>query len=556
MEEVPKHPRLTRRGSVFYIRVKVPEALRSMIGKREILKSLNTRNPREALERVRAESALVDVQFKEARRLAAGPPPLARREASGGPRQAAPSLLQVQALEAELRAQQGEVDGLPSAFLGALARRWGDKQIALLAEGKLYPWDFESQEERDAAWRALEEDEADSGYSDWEAVAASLHQTAREVLADTGIALDPGSASFLELRRLLRREEMAVLRHRREALEERQFSRGANGVNPVPPTMLPQSDVERSHAPNPVPLPALLEGWRIERQLLASDKTFYTTSKIIGHMTRFLGHDDAARLTAEDIVRWKESMLSGPKPLALVTIRTKLGWVRTIMAWAVSNRKLPSNPAVGITMPVSRKPKNRQTGYSDEEAARILNSCRSAKGFLRWVPWICAFSGARLSEVCQLRVRDIKQIDRIWCFDINYEAGPLKTPSSARFVPLHPLLQVEGFLQYVAGLPEQGRVFPDIQPDRFGSFGGSASKVIGRWVRETIGIRDRSKAPSHAWRHRFKTESRVAKIPKDIGDVLTGHSLPDVSGGYGKYPVTLLFEEISKLAAPPGVEFG
>ncbi|MEC5293197.1 hypothetical protein, partial [Aurantimonas sp. C2-3-R2] len=31
----------------------------------------------------------------------------------------------------------------------------------------------------------------------------------------------------------------------------------------------------------------------------------------------------------------------------------------------------------------------------------------------RWVPWICAYTGARVNEITQLRRQDIKQIDGI-----------------------------------------------------------------------------------------------------------------------------------------------
>jgi hypothetical protein len=50
---VARHPRLQKRGSRYFLRVKVPTDLRSAIGKREIRKALGTSEPREALKRVR-----------------------------------------------------------------------------------------------------------------------------------------------------------------------------------------------------------------------------------------------------------------------------------------------------------------------------------------------------------------------------------------------------------------------------------------------------------------------------------------------------------------------
>jgi len=64
---VPKHPRLQKRGSRFFLRVKVPTDLRSAVGKREIRKALGTSEPREALKRVRQASAETDAMFEALR---------------------------------------------------------------------------------------------------------------------------------------------------------------------------------------------------------------------------------------------------------------------------------------------------------------------------------------------------------------------------------------------------------------------------------------------------------------------------------------------------------
>jgi hypothetical protein len=50
----------------------------------------------------------------------------------------------------------------------------------------------------------------------------------------------------------------------------------------------------------------------------------------------------------------------------------------------------------------------------------------------RWVAMLGAYSGARVAEICQLRVQDITEIDGIHCMSFAADAGPLKTESSAR----------------------------------------------------------------------------------------------------------------------------
>ena len=62
-----RHPRLQKRGSRYFLRVKVPPDLRSAVGKREIRKALGTSEPREALKRVRQASAETDAMFEALR---------------------------------------------------------------------------------------------------------------------------------------------------------------------------------------------------------------------------------------------------------------------------------------------------------------------------------------------------------------------------------------------------------------------------------------------------------------------------------------------------------
>jgi hypothetical protein len=56
---------------------------------------------------------------------------------------------------------------------------------------------------------------------------------------------------------------------------------------------------------------------------------------------------------------------------------------------------------------------------------------------MRWVPGVCAYTGARIVEVCQLRSEDVKGIDGIWCIALAAEASSLKNANSERVVSAH-----------------------------------------------------------------------------------------------------------------------
>jgi hypothetical protein len=64
---MPRHTHLLRRGSQYYVNVKVPQDLRRVLKKDIIRKSLHTSDSREAVRRVRIESLRIHAEFEETR---------------------------------------------------------------------------------------------------------------------------------------------------------------------------------------------------------------------------------------------------------------------------------------------------------------------------------------------------------------------------------------------------------------------------------------------------------------------------------------------------------
>ena len=188
----------------------------------------------------------------------------------------------------------------------------------------------------------------------------------------------------------------------------------------------------------------------------------------------------------------------------------------------------------------------RIRGFTEEEAGLILqHAAREQDPVRRWVPLLCAYSGARLSEVCQLRVKDIFQQGEIWCMKFDPEAGSLKNENSERAVPLHPAIVASGFLKFVKAIGT-GPVFANLAADRFGNRGGNGTKVLGKWVRG-LGLTDERLSPSHSWRHRFKTLGRQLGLAPDIVNAITGHHRKTVADSYGEFPIAALNRELSKI---------
>lgn len=301
-----------------------------------------------------------------------------------------------------------------------------------------------------------------------------------------------------------------------------------------------------STSPSPakvVPFKSLLDGWAAEKS--PASKTLYSWERVLDQLSGFVGHDDGGRLTPEDLLRWKAALLE--QGLRTKTIRdSKIAPLRAILQWGVLNRKLPSNPASQIQIDVRGKMTERIRGFTEDEAVLILqHAAKETDPVRRWIPLLCAYSGARLSEVCQLRKQDVFEHEGIWCMKFVPEAGSLKNASSERVVPLHPAVLKAGFPDFVAS-GRAGPLFSMLGADRFGNRGGTGTKAISRWVR-AIGITDERISPSHSWRHRFKTLGRRHGLMTDIVNAMTGHHRKTVADAYGEFPMAALNRELLRI---------
>ena len=185
----------------------------------------------------------------------------------------------------------------------------------------------------------------------------------------------------------------------------------------------------------PVSISALLQKYLKEREVAPATEKVWR--RHIAHFIVFLGHEDAARVRLTDVVAWKEKLLEEPsdgsKSRSARTVRDSyLAVVRSVFSWAAGNGKIAYNPAAGVTVRGKRKPSKRDRGFTDGEASLILSATLTSpptrlsperKLARRWVPWLCAYTGARVGEITQLRAKDIQQEGGIWFVHFTPDAG-------------------------------------------------------------------------------------------------------------------------------------
>jgi integrase len=196
---------------------------------------------------------------------------------------------------------------------------------------------------------------------------------------------------------------------------------------------------------------------------------------------------------------------------------------------------------------LTKRRKLRETqAFLPEERTQILNAALGVKNTRkpfdaarRWVPWLCAYTGSRPSEVTQLRGMDLIDRGGVFGLKITQEAGTLKS-AEARVVPLHEHLLAQGFLGFVRQRGK-GPLFyqeraPSTETDPIKRKKPRYAQVrqrLAEWVRE-LGVDDPELLPNHAWRHTFKAVGRRAGISDKILDDICGHAPATVGRGYGR----------------------
>ena len=197
----------------------------------------------------------------------------------------------------------------------------------------------------------------------------------------------------------------------------------------------------------------------------------------------------------------------------------------------------------------SRKAKDKRESFTDDDIKTIFHH----KNFLPavfeghgrqtikypyyFVPILAVLMGARLEEICQMRVADIMKVDGIWVYRIreegkyNEEETRVKNPYSERDIPLHPeLIDTLKFVQYVKHIKKLGheRVFWEL-PKRGTVYSKNVGKFFNGKYLVKIGIKKRGKS-FHSFRHSVETHLTNANVNGRYIDFLQGHSQKGVGG--------------------------
>ena len=198
----------------------------------------------------------------------------------------------------------------------------------------------------------------------------------------------------------------------------------------------------------------LFDAWALESKPTSQTLSGYRFN--IGQFVESVGHADARRYTRTDVLRWKDGMVGAGIPAKTID-SAKLASLKAVLNHAVENERIPTNPASKVSVGKRGKGKvgTKMLGYDDHEAQTILAAAIvDLRPAIRWVPLLCAMTGARVGEMMQLRREDVFIDGGVWSIKVTEDAGNLKNASSERVVPVHPSLIERGFLVFASGQPK------------------------------------------------------------------------------------------------------
>ncbi len=259
-----------------------------------------------------------------------------------------------------------------------------------------------------------------------------------------------------------------------------------------------------------------------------------------------------ADLSFLEVLKLNEKL--GKKTISKRTQQKYISLVSAFYRWMVLEGYVDTNVFTGL-MPQKDPNSDKGKPFSEGELQSIfegpiftgskgLDGAASMKtgscvmdNWQFWLPLLALFTGARLAEIAQLSVSDIREKDHTAIISIN-DRGPdklLKNRGSEREIPIHSRLIDLGFIDFVNFQRSLGqtRVFPELKRNTKDQF-AVPSKYFSKYLRE-IGVKNAAndRKSFHSFRHTFIDEMRALDVPLEQFRPIVGHTDSSVTAKYG-----------------------
>jgi integrase len=234
-------------------------------------------------------------------------------------------------------------------------------------------------------------------------------------------------------------------------------------------------------------------------------------------------------------------------------VKSLLGYAARDLEW------LPKNPWEGLD--IEHTTESKRSPWTSEQVQAFfglplfqryeLPTLKHAAGAAAyWVPLLGLYTGARIGELCQLRVADVVTKDGQAFISINAEGegATVKTAAGVRELPIHNELVRLGFLEYVDATGKAGNelLWPAIKARE-----GKPGFFFSRWFSKARKLVPEGVPDFHSLRHTVRTKMTEAGISEAVQDRITGH---EVKGSTGTrvyaHPTAILRQAVEAITYP------
>ncbi len=517
---------LYRRGNNLYVRKRVPDNIRSIIGKSEIWVSLKSPD----FEKVKADfwdiSAKIEKQFDRAQKSLKKTEPLL----------------------------------LTPAMSERFALIWFGEKIYEECEevrNSLTPFD----ENELLKELGLEEREFHTAPED--VATQYLSNTADEILLANGFPtislkmrkrtylypnVDKSSEGYCALLSFVKRGMLESIERRRNIVKKLPYG---TCFDPLFQEVLDQPENTKLEVNNPLTLEAAINEFldlnigRSERTVLninaafrpllevvnpstpineMTRNNFYDVFNLIGRLppNATKGQNRIGKSLTE--IALENDSSGGPK-LNPTTVNKYMAQISTFVQWAQDDGLVDRNLANGKHL---RAKKNRVDSGMNKRDAFVggqLSAIFSTDKYIEplptkpsfyWLPLISLFHGMRMEEILQLSWRDMQSEGNIEFLRLHANgSNRLKNANAVRDIPIHPKMNELRFdtLVTAAKKREDGRLFHDVRRGPEGKFSSIFSQ---RYSRHLVRIQVKTtKTSFHSFRHNFRDAGRNCQVPDD-----------------------------------------
>ena len=240
--------------------------------------------------------------------------------------------------------------------------------------------------------------------------------------------------------------------------------------------------------------------------------------------------------------------------------------LRGLMQYAVSIDLLSKNPCTELEFHISESEKiaAQKEKFSDKQLDKLFRSKAYDKSYpygaaMYWTPLIALFHGMRMEEILILTLNEVKfdvGSDTHY-FDLTvFTTDTLKNQNAIRRVPLHKELKSLGFYDYLNKCEKHKskRLFPELKKSngkdktyrkRFSQDFTRYSKKVGVHTEKTV---------FHSFRRNFSAACLDGQVPTEYENCLAGWSLSGGQQGTYKSPkdasIAVLERMIDKVEYP------